>query len=71
VRHPIYLGHLCEILGWCVGTGLIALYVLAGFAIVTGVFMIRIEDRELEARFGDAYRTYRATVPAVIPRLGK
>jgi protein-S-isoprenylcysteine O-methyltransferase Ste14 len=71
VRHPIYLGHLCEILGWCVGTGLIALYTLAGFAIVTGIFMIRMEDRELEARFGDAYRKYRATVPAVIPRPGK
>jgi protein-S-isoprenylcysteine O-methyltransferase Ste14 len=71
VRHPIYLGHLCEILGWCVGTGLTALYALAGFAIVTGIFMIRIEDRELEARFGDEYRKYRATVPAVIPQLGK
>ncbi len=29
VRHPIYLGHLCEILGWRIGTGLIPLYVLA------------------------------------------
>jgi protein-S-isoprenylcysteine O-methyltransferase Ste14 len=69
VRHPIYLGHLCEILGWCVGTGLIPLYVLALFAVVTGAIMIRMEDRELEARFGDAYREYRARVPAVIPRL--
>lgn len=71
VRHPIYLGHLCEILGWCVGTGLVALYALAGFAIITGFFMIRIEDRELEVRFGNAYRAYRAAVPAVIPRLGR
>ncbi len=69
VRHPIYLGHLCEILGWCLGTGLIALYALAGFAILTGALMIRIEDRELEARFGEAYRAYRRTVPAVFPRL--
>src|SRR5271169_5197560 len=65
VRHPIYLGHLCEILGWCVGTGLIALYVLALFAIFTGALMIRIEDRELEARFGEAYRGYRNKVPAI------
>jgi protein-S-isoprenylcysteine O-methyltransferase Ste14 len=69
VRHPIYLAHLCEILAWCVGTGLVALYALAGFAIVTGFLMIRIEDRELEARFGEGYRAYRRTVPAVIPRL--
>ena len=68
VRHPIYLGHVCEILGWCVGTGLIALYGLAVFAIVTGALMIRMEDRELEARFGEAYRKYRKYVPAVIPQ---
>jgi len=70
VRHPIYLGHLCEVLGWCVGTGLVALFALTGFAMVTGAVMIRIEDRELEARFGEAYREYRRVVPAVIPRLG-
>ena len=69
VRHPIYLGHLCEIIGWCIGTGLIALYVLALFAVLTGAVMIRVEDSELEARFGEAYREYRARVPAVIPRV--
>jgi protein-S-isoprenylcysteine O-methyltransferase Ste14 len=68
VRHPIYLGHLCEVLGWCVGTGLMPLYALMGFAILIGMAMIRIEDRELEQRFGEAYREYRRTVPAVIPR---
>ena len=69
VRHPIYLGHLCEIVGWCIGTGLIALYGLAAFAVVAGAVMIRMEDRELEARFGEAYRQYQARVPAIIPRL--
>jgi len=69
VRHPIYLGHLCEVCGWCVATGMVALYFLAAFAIVTGAVMIRIEDRELEARFGDAYRAYRTAVPAVIPHM--
>jgi protein-S-isoprenylcysteine O-methyltransferase Ste14 len=69
VRHPIYLGHLCEILGWCVGSGLMPVFALAGFAIVTGAVMIRIEDRELGVRFGAPYRAYRCAVPAVIPRL--
>ena len=23
VRHPVYLGHLCELLGWSLGTGLV------------------------------------------------
>jgi len=69
VRHPIYLGHLCEISAWCLGTGLVPLYALAAFAILTGGLMIRIEDRELEARFGEASRAYRRKVPAVIPRV--
>jgi protein-S-isoprenylcysteine O-methyltransferase Ste14 len=71
VRHPIYLGHLCEIAGWCIGTGLVALYALAAFAVITGAIMIRMEDRELEARFGDAFREYRRRVPAVLPRVQK
>ena len=70
VRHPIYLGHLCEVLGWCVGTGLMPLYALMVFAIVAGMLMIRIEDRELEQRFREAYRMYRKSVPAVLPRFG-
>ena len=69
VRHPIYLGHLCEVFAWCIGTGLAPLFALASFAIFTGACMIRIEDRELEARFGEEYRAYRRTVPAVIPNL--
>ncbi len=68
VRHPIYLAHLCEMVGWCIGTGLMPLYAMLIFAAITGAVMIRIEDRELEARFGDEYRRYREQVPAVIPR---
>jgi protein-S-isoprenylcysteine O-methyltransferase Ste14 len=71
VRHPIYLGHLCEIIGWCIGTGLVALYALAVFAIVTGAVMIRMEDRELEARFGEAFREYQQRVPGVVPIMRK
>jgi protein-S-isoprenylcysteine O-methyltransferase Ste14 len=71
VRHPIYLGHLCEILGWCIGTGLVALYALAAFAFITGALMIRIEDQELEVRFGEAYREYRKRVGAVVPGLSR
>ena len=68
VRHPIYLGHLCEVFGWSVGTGSIALCGLLVFAALTGAIMIRKEDAELEARFGDLYRQYRDTVPALLPK---
>jgi protein-S-isoprenylcysteine O-methyltransferase Ste14 len=69
VRHPVYLAHLCEMLAWSVGTGLAVCWALTAFAVVTGVVMIRLEDAELEKRFGDSYRAYRSTVPAVLPRV--
>jgi protein-S-isoprenylcysteine O-methyltransferase Ste14 len=69
VRHPVYLAHLCEMLAWSVGTGLAVCYGLVAFAVVTGAVMIREEDGELEERFGEAYRAYRNSVPAVIPRI--
>ena len=68
VRHPIYLGHLCEVFGWSVGTGSLATIALLVFAAITGAIMIRKEDAELEARFGDVYRQYRDRVPALLPK---
>jgi protein-S-isoprenylcysteine O-methyltransferase Ste14 len=69
VRHPVYLGHLCEMLAWSLGTGLAVCWTLTAFAIVTGAAMITMEDRELEERFGEEYRQYRSTVPAVLPKI--
>jgi protein-S-isoprenylcysteine O-methyltransferase Ste14 len=69
VRHPVYLGHLCEMLAWSIGTGLAVCWGLTAVSVLTGAFMIRIEDAELERRFGEPYRTYRNSVPAVIPKL--
>jgi protein-S-isoprenylcysteine O-methyltransferase Ste14 len=69
VRHPIYLAHLCEMLAWSAGTGLAVCWLLTAFAIATGAVMIRMEDAELEKRFGEEYRDYRSTVPAVVPRI--
>jgi protein-S-isoprenylcysteine O-methyltransferase Ste14 len=69
VRHPVYLAHLCEMLAWSVGTGLAVCWGLTAFAVVTGAVMIRMEDAELEKRFGDTYRAYRKSVPMVLPRV--
>jgi protein-S-isoprenylcysteine O-methyltransferase Ste14 len=71
VRHPVYLAHLCEMLAWSIGTGLAVCWGLTAFAIVTGVVMIRMEDRELEHRFQEEFRSYRQTVPAVLPSAGR
>ena len=70
VRHPVYLGHLCEMLAWSVGTGLVVCWLLTVFAVVTGAVMIRMEDAELERRFRDEFLIYRAQVPAILPRIG-
>ena len=68
VRHPVYLAHLCEMLAWSVGTSLAVCWMLTAFAIVTGALMIRLEDNELENRFGEEYRQYRVKVPALLPK---
>ena len=68
VRHPVYLAHLCEMLAWSAGTGLVVCWVLTGFAVATGAVMIRMEDAELENRFGAPFAMYRERVPAVLPR---
>ncbi|EPD66692.1 MULTISPECIES: methyltransferase family protein [unclassified Streptomyces] len=69
VRHPIYTGLL----------GLVAGAMLAcGFGIWTAVLLVavpwllrrvQVEDRLMAGRFGASYDTYRARVPALLPRL--
>jgi protein-S-isoprenylcysteine O-methyltransferase Ste14 len=67
VRHPIYLAHLIMLTAWAVGTGLAVVWGMWFFALVTGLFMIRAEDAELERRFGDEFREYKRRVPAIFP----
>jgi protein-S-isoprenylcysteine O-methyltransferase Ste14 len=69
VRHPIYLAHLCEMLAWSVGTGLVVCWLLTAVAIATGAMMIRMEDAELERRFGREFIQYRGRVGALWFRL--
>jgi protein-S-isoprenylcysteine O-methyltransferase Ste14 len=52
-------------LGWSLGTGLAVCYGLTAFAVLTGAVMIRMEDAELEKRFGEEYTEYRKRVPVV------
>jgi protein-S-isoprenylcysteine O-methyltransferase Ste14 len=67
VRHPIYTGLLIAILGSAIAEaewrGLLAL------VLITGSFLrkIAVEERFLNAQFGDAYARYRAEVPALFP----
>jgi protein-S-isoprenylcysteine O-methyltransferase Ste14 len=67
IRHPVYLGHFFEMLAWSVGTGLAVCWALTAFAVATGIVMIRMEEAELEKRFGEKYVAYRNRVPAILP----
>ncbi len=68
IRHPYYLAHFCELLAWSLGTGLLVLYGMLAFGVITGLIMVRAEDRELERRFGDEFRAYKQRVPAFMPK---
>jgi len=54
-------------LAWSVGTGLVICWALTAVAIATGKIMIKLEDKELEERFGEEYNRYRSNVPALLP----
>lgn len=69
LRHPLYLGHLCTLLGWTLGSGSAACFALTTFAVLSGAFMIPWEERELRARFGAAWDDYASRVPALLTRL--
>jgi protein-S-isoprenylcysteine O-methyltransferase Ste14 len=62
-RNPMYVSELTLWLGWAVFYDNVA--VLIGFAIlfVALVASAPYEERVPEARFGDAYRAYKRTIP--------
>ncbi len=70
VRHPRYLMILVGIIGWAMVANYVGGYLFgAGFALGLIVIM-RMEERELVARFGETYRAYQKRVPQLIPKPG-
>jgi protein-S-isoprenylcysteine O-methyltransferase Ste14 len=70
VRHPIYLGMLLFLLGLAVAVGhWVQLLVAVPTFLIGTAIRIRIEDQLLEQSFGDAFRKYRSTTPALLPRI--
>jgi len=63
-RNPMFLSLLIVVLGWALyyGSVFILIFTATGFTI-TNFLKVPQEERGLEARFGDAYRTYKARVP--------
>jgi protein-S-isoprenylcysteine O-methyltransferase Ste14 len=74
LRHPLYVGSLLMGCGFALVAGrLVAIVVIpAGLVFYFGYYLRykeRIESERLEGIYGDAFRAYRAAVPAIFPRL--
>jgi protein-S-isoprenylcysteine O-methyltransferase Ste14 len=69
VRHPQYLGLILVIVALKIQWPTIPTLLMAPVLIVMYVTQARREDKELETRFGRAFASYAARVPAFIPRL--
>lgn len=69
VRHPQYSGLFVVILGALVQWPTVLTLLMAPVLIVAYARLAWREERELEARFGDAYRAYRRRVPGFVPAL--
>jgi protein-S-isoprenylcysteine O-methyltransferase Ste14 len=71
IRHPIYLGMLLFLFGLAAAMGhwLQLIAALPLFLWGTSI-RTRLEDQLLEQQFGDDFRAYAATTPALFPRLG-
>jgi len=70
VRNPMISGVLLVLLGEATTLRSLPHLVWAGlFAVANALYLPLLEEPVLERRFGDAYRTYRAHVPRVVPCL--
>jgi len=67
VRHPRYSGMFCAVVGAAMIAGTPVLWVVLVLWWPLALMAIRLEERELAARFGPVYEEYRKRVPAFLP----
>jgi protein-S-isoprenylcysteine O-methyltransferase Ste14 len=69
MRHPRYVAMALGITAMALFTNYLASYLVALMYIPVIYVLAVLEERELSARFGAAYRDYCARVPRFIPRI--
>lgn len=67
IRHPQYAGLIVAILGMLIQWPTLPTLLMAPFLLWSYYRLAKKEERELEERFGEAYREYKKRVPAFIP----
>jgi protein-S-isoprenylcysteine O-methyltransferase Ste14 len=59
IRHPMYAGFILWILGWAIYHGALLSLIVGFVGIGNILYWRRIEEAELELRYGENYRSYR------------
>ena len=67
VRHPRYVGMIAAVLGACLMAGTLFLWTVVGAWLLLTLLVVSLEERELRARFGEAYIAYSRRVPRLFP----
>jgi protein-S-isoprenylcysteine O-methyltransferase Ste14 len=69
-RNPMTLGTILAYFGLSIAAAtIVGLILVAAFAALLLVYIRRMEEKELTARFGEEYLAYRRKVPFIIPRI--
>ena len=67
VRHPRYAGMFSAVVGAALLAGTRLLWIVLAVWLPFALLVIRLEEKELESRFGPSYEAYRKRVPAFLP----
>jgi protein-S-isoprenylcysteine O-methyltransferase Ste14 len=67
VRHPRYAGMFSAVIGSALLCGTPLLWMVVALWFPFALIVIGLEERELIARFGQSYESYRKRVPAFLP----
>jgi len=69
-RNPMASGIIVYYLGIALfETSFSALFLIVLFSVLLIIYIKLIEERELEARFGEEYKTYKKNMPFIIPKV--
>jgi protein-S-isoprenylcysteine O-methyltransferase Ste14 len=68
IRHPRYVEVVVGVLAYALFANHVGTYVLWLLLLPTLLLVVRLEERELRERFGDAWEDYARRVPRFLPR---